>query len=93
MIELTTEELSERSGTTEESVKATLALGWTVPLLAAAGSVSEGYFRQRLALLEGNRLRFPGVKMGGRWLITREDGDRWLREKKDTVIVEEGSSE
>ncbi|MBN1876343.1 MAG: hypothetical protein JXA33_19110 [Anaerolineae bacterium] len=83
MIQITIGELSKRVEMTEAEVCATLEQGWTIRLLAAAGSVTEGYFRQLLT-----RRQFPGTKLGTVWLISREDGDAWLKEKKDTIIVE-----
>jgi hypothetical protein len=81
---ITLSELAEMADMRLRDLKATLTHGWTPKLLALAGNVTASYFRGEI-----RKKRFPGSKFGFTWVIPREWGDKWLLEKKNTIIVED----
>ena len=75
--------LARVSGRSWKDVRLMLEYGWSTELLAAASGVTGGYVRR---LLRDGELR--GVLVSRDWLVSKSDGDEWLRARG--IVVRDG---
>ena len=77
---MTIEVLAGRAGKSVESVRESLAVGWTTELLALASGVSANYVCKLI-----RRDSLEAKRMGRDWFISRSVGDGWL-EARDVRV-------